>query len=504
MKKILMVLCAVLSVPFAGQAQDLKISELPTLAVPLSTDIVPVVHDPTGVAETDQSTLAQVFKALLTADLSSDATRNVFIGWESGHDWTTGYDNVSVGYTALHLNQSGYANVAIGKDALALNVSGLSNTAVGFAALSANLGNNNDAFGEGTLYKNTTGTFNVGLGKNSLYDNLTGTYNVAVGSNALHENDDGHYNTGVGYGALNLNVTGDRNVALGYLAGQQELGSDKLYIANSGTTTPLIYGDFSTSALLINGSLRTTGNIAIYAAADTSVGIKIQSALLTGTNQTGIRSSPVFNSSATNTGRAGYFEVSTAASAFTLANGVGVDISDTTIGAGSAITNLYGIRIGNQAGAGTLNRAISTGTGAVYFGDATTIGAAAALNLLGANGQNLAVSTLTELTTIAAAANTDTTIQMPANSVVLAVSVRTQTLIPTAATYTVGDSGSAARFSTAAVGAAAGSTDPGTKAGAYYNASALSVRITPNLTPVNNTGRVRVTIYYILVTPATS
>lgn len=114
------------------------------------------------------------------------------------------------------------------------------------------------------------------------------------------------------------------------------------------------------------------------------------------------------------------------------------------------------------------------------------------------------IASLTELTTIAAAATTDTTIQMPANSVVLGVSTRVVTVIPTAATFTVGDSGSAARFSTAAVSTAANSTDAGTKAGAYYNASALSVRITPNATPAAATGQVRVTIYYYSVTPPTS
>lgn len=123
----------------------------------------------------------------------------------------------------------------------------------------------------------------------------------------------------------------------------------------------------------------------------------------------------------------------------------------------------------------------------------------------GANGQLFSgFQQLTELTTVAAAATTDTTIQMPANSVVLAVSVRVTVIIPTAATFTVGDSGSATRFSTAAVAVAAGSTDPGTKAGAYYNASALSIRLTPNIQPAANTGRVRVTIYFYTVTPPTS
>lgn len=123
----------------------------------------------------------------------------------------------------------------------------------------------------------------------------------------------------------------------------------------------------------------------------------------------------------------------------------------------------------------------------------------------GANGQLFHdLQALTELTTIAAAATTDTTIQMPANAVVLGVSVRVTVAIPTATTFTVGDSGSAARFSTAAVSVNLNSTDPGTKAGAYYNASALSIRITPNGTPAANTGRVRVTIYYYSITPPTS
>lgn len=129
---------------------------------------------------------------------------------------------------------------------------------------------------------------------------------------------------------------------------------------------------------------------------------------------------------------------------------------------------------------------------------------ARAVDVVGANGQDCGLRQLTELTTIAAAATTDTTIQMPANSIVLSVSVRVTTVIPTAATFTVGDSGSAARFSTAAVSTAANSTDSGTKAGAYYNSGALSVRITPDLTPANNSGRVRTTIVYLQVTAPTS
>ena len=127
------------------------------------------------------------------------------------------------------------------------------------------------------------------------------------------------------------------------------------------------------------------------------------------------------------------------------------------------------------------------------------------ISLGGDNGQSIAVLQLTELTTIASAATTDTTIQIPAGAIVLAVSVRVTVAIPTAATFTVGDSGSVARFNTGTtVSTALNTTDVGTKAGAYYNSSSLSVRITPNLTPGTNVGRVRVTLLYMLSTPPTS
>ncbi|MEE9911519.1 MAG: tail fiber domain-containing protein, partial [Deltaproteobacteria bacterium] len=51
------------------------------------------------------------------------------------------------------------------------------------------------------------------------------------------------------------NLTGIGNVFLGYNAGRNETGSGKLYIANSSTATPLIYGDFSAQTGHINGTL---------------------------------------------------------------------------------------------------------------------------------------------------------------------------------------------------------------------------------------------------------
>ncbi|WP_425509582.1 hypothetical protein, partial [Xanthovirga aplysinae] len=47
--------------------------------------------------------------------------------------------------------------------------------------------------------------------------------------------------------------TGSSNVFIGYAAGWFETGSNKLYIANDATSTPLIYGDFANKTLTFNG-----------------------------------------------------------------------------------------------------------------------------------------------------------------------------------------------------------------------------------------------------------
>lgn len=121
------------------------------------------------------------------------------------------------------------------------------------------------------------------------------------------------------------------------------------------------------------------------------------------------------------------------------------------------------------------------------------------------NGQAFTMASLTELTTIAAAATTDTVIQIPVNAVVFAVSVRVTVAIPTAATFTVTGTTSATQFDVAgSVAVAINTTDVGTRNCPYKNGTAQTIRITPNLTPATNVGRVRVTIHYYQITAATS
>jgi hypothetical protein len=66
---------------------------------------------------------------------------------------------------------------------------------------------------------------------------------------------------------------------LGWRAGYNETGSNKLYIANSDTTTPLIYGEFDNEILNVNGKLKpnsiTVDDEGLSAAGDYGPGAEI-------------------------------------------------------------------------------------------------------------------------------------------------------------------------------------------------------------------------------------
>ncbi len=105
----------------------------------------------------------------------------------------------------------------------------------------------------------TTGTDNVGLGYKTLNLNSTGIDNVAVGSEA-GSNASGSYNVFLGKKAGKY-ATGNNNVFVGNEAGKNETNSNKLYISNSATTTPLVYGDFSSKTLKFNADSLFLGNV---------------------------------------------------------------------------------------------------------------------------------------------------------------------------------------------------------------------------------------------------
>lgn len=104
------------------------------------------------------------------------------------------------------------------------------------------------------------------------------------------------------------------------------------------------------------GGLRVEGNVGIGIAPATSIGIRLNGAILSGaTSQFGTYSDASFGSGATTSGYQIYTYVKTTAAAFTMTTGAAVYIAVASIGAGSAITNHYGIRIEGIIGGGTIN-----------------------------------------------------------------------------------------------------------------------------------------------------
>jgi hypothetical protein len=128
------------------------------------------------------------------------------------------------------------------------------------------------------------------------------------------------------------------------------------------------------------------------------------------------------------------------------------------------------------------------------------------LKMNAANGQALEFGSVTELLTIAAAETTTSSIQIPADSVALGVSSYVETAIPTAATFDVGIAGGGANQNLFSddVSTTLGSSDRGTDAGPKTFTTATSIVITPNLTPAAATGKVRLTIHYYRIVPASS
>ena len=128
------------------------------------------------------------------------------------------------------------------------------------------------AWGGYALQYNSTGQGNVGVGFEAGRYKQAGNYNTLIGYNAgrVGSNHDKSNCVIIGADAgAGSSATGSGNILLGYMAGYNESGSNKLYIENSNSAAPLIYGEFDNDILVVNGDLQlkdgtVAGNIAIY------------------------------------------------------------------------------------------------------------------------------------------------------------------------------------------------------------------------------------------------
>ena len=181
---------------------------------------------------------------------------NTFIGGRNvGGNNTTGSVNTFIGAQAGQDNTTGVGNTFIGGQAGQKNTGGFKNTFIGVAGISNTTGNFNTFIGFAAGQSNTTGFSNTFTGPQAGASNTTGNANTFIGRQAGENNTTGFRNTFIGQSAGFFNEAGSNNVFLGFRAGHSETGGNKLYIDNSDTSTPLIYGDFATEELTFYGNV---------------------------------------------------------------------------------------------------------------------------------------------------------------------------------------------------------------------------------------------------------
>ena len=199
-----------------------------------------------------------------TLENAIDVENTMAIGAYSLRAITTGEGNTGIGaytlkdYTGDASKPNGHT--AVGNLALSKLTTGIGNTAIGFEALEwGALQEYTTAIGHFAGFHAGRDSIAIGgntfIGKSAGFAS-TGSNNVFIGQNA-----GGH---GTGTGSVDY-ATGSDNVFIGNGAGNNSTAGDnddQLIIANSNTTTPLIYGEFDNNTVEVNGTVAATGFIA--------------------------------------------------------------------------------------------------------------------------------------------------------------------------------------------------------------------------------------------------
>jgi hypothetical protein len=150
------------------------------------------------------------------------------------------FDGTVVGITGRVSQDDGNNNVFIGLEAGDSIDGAIQNTGVGYQSS-----------------KNLTGDCNTSIGYGSLENALGSCNTVALGFNSLNTLSSGNSNVSIG-ASSGINLTdGAGNVHLGNGAGpaSSTAESNKLYINNQASNTPLILGDFSTGQVTFNSQV---------------------------------------------------------------------------------------------------------------------------------------------------------------------------------------------------------------------------------------------------------
>ena len=203
-----------------------------------------------------------VFMGNYAGVLNEIGSDNIFMGFNAGNKNIHASDNIFIGSYAGYNTDSddlppfGSMNIFVGTRSGYSNLDGYDNVCIGNEAGEAFTGSSQNVFVGGYAGNASTTGANALVGSLAMYRNTTGNHNVVLGAET-------------GYN----NLTGSGNVFLGYQSGYNETGSNKLYISNSNTSTPLIKGTFPNTDLAFTSSLVSV----IHPLGETTNGLKIQS-----------------------------------------------------------------------------------------------------------------------------------------------------------------------------------------------------------------------------------
>lgn len=212
------------------------------------------------------------------ANYSGTNGQNLFIGEDAGKSNITGYGSVALGFKALEYDKYSWRNMAIG--AWALNETGKFSTATDKYDYNTAIGYDAGRHASRTKYSTYIGS---DAGRADKWGNL----NTFIGSETAEKMGDAstshaqsQENTVIGSRAFRNATKGSGNVLIGsQVAASVTEINNELWIDNSNTSTPLIWGNFAQNKLKINGNMEVTGTLTATNIGGTLIEDKIETAL---------------------------------------------------------------------------------------------------------------------------------------------------------------------------------------------------------------------------------
>jgi hypothetical protein len=218
----------------------------------------------TGGISASQDSYFNLIKIGRPANQSAGNLTSLAIGHQTlGSNAMPNPGSIAIGYQALRNSTAGYLNVAVGNNALDSLTSGSSNTAVGHTALG----------GLDNIGASEFNAWNSALGRHSLQTLNMGGYNAGLGAYAGYYLYSGSNNVLLGYRAGGTAQYSSDSVFIGTGAGP--IGglvtvSNKLYIHNTGSNQPLLYGEFDNQLLKVYGDLHVSESLTVTGSLNTN------------------------------------------------------------------------------------------------------------------------------------------------------------------------------------------------------------------------------------------